>query len=163
MPNGFEHHCPHCGVPARVEVKKGYNVAAWKKLDILRSLCYTIFVGWEEKFPSHNEVSETRYGNRVVAEFPLRRNSSEMGYGVLGKRRDARPSPKWFQSTTSPPLNPVKRRSREDWMGSWGNLNHATKNLTFGYRFGIMVYVRVREGVRSPINNPPLWAMWVLG
>ena len=57
-------------------------------------VCYTIFVGWEEKFPSHNEVSETRYGNRVVAEFPLRRNSSEMGYGVLGKRRDARPSPK---------------------------------------------------------------------
>ena len=28
MPNGIEHFCPHCGVPEKVEIKKGYNIAA---------------------------------------------------------------------------------------------------------------------------------------
>jgi|TARA_B100001964_G_scaffold146641_1_gene161487 hypothetical protein len=28
MPDGIEHHCPHCGVAEKVEVKRGYNIAA---------------------------------------------------------------------------------------------------------------------------------------
>ena len=28
MPDGIEHHCPHCGVAEKVAIKKGYNIAA---------------------------------------------------------------------------------------------------------------------------------------